>query len=206
MGIYIGYNNHKSEINKLLVNCNTDIIKKIPYDRTLFAFYGTYGYICNSAFRKKIIQLGVDWFIYNNCTIDYGYNILTWEKHIESYVVTGETLVYPDIYDLDCINSQRENKETFYIDRCIDCNNYIERLKQNIQFVFIIPSYNNEKWIDNNIISILNQTYKKWKIIYINDNSNDDTHNKFMELTKGFEQQIIYIKNEVKYGQAFNRY
>ena len=204
--IYIGYNNHKTEINKLLVNCNTDIIKKIPHDRTLFAFYGTFGYICNSDFRKKIIQLGIDWFIYNNCTIDYGYNVLTWEKHINPYVVTGELLVYPDIYDTDCINNQRENKETFYIDRCIDCNNYIDRLKRDTQFVFIIPSYNNEKWIENNILSILNQSYKKWKIIYINDNSEDDTENKFKELTKEYDEQITYIKNEVKFGQAFNRY
>ena len=204
--IYIGYNNHKSEVNKLLVNCNTDIIKKIPADRTLFAFYGTFGYVCNSNFRQKMIQLGVDWFIYNNCTIDYGYNILNWERHIESYVVTGEALVYPDIHDLDCINSQRENKETFYVERSIDCNNYITRLRRDIQFVFIVPSYNNEKWIENNIYSILNQTYTKWKLIYINDNSDDDTHNKFMEITKKYSNKITYLQNTEKYGQAFNRY
>ena len=56
--LYIGYNNHKYHINNQLVNCNTEMLKKIPFDGTMFAFYGTYGYICNSEFRKKIIRNG----------------------------------------------------------------------------------------------------------------------------------------------------
>ena len=204
--IYIGYNNHKSEVNKLLVHCNSDIIKKIPHDRTMFAFYGTFGYICNSQFRKKIIQLGIDWFIYNNCTIDYGYNILNWEKHIQSFVVTGEALVYPDVYDPDCINNKRENKENYYVERCINIHNYVPRIKKNIQFVFIIPSYNNEQWIEKNVLSVLNQTYENWKMIYINDNSTDKTGEKFLELTKDYDSKIVYLENSMQYGQAFNRY
>ena len=39
-------------------------------------------------------------------------------------------------------------------------------------FVFIIPSYNNEKWVYKNIKSIVNQNYHFWRIIYIDDYGN----------------------------------
>ena len=204
--LYIGYNNHKKHINELLVGCNTQIIKEIPSDRSLSAFYGTFGYICTSKFRKKIIELGVDWFIANNATIDYGYNILSWDEEITSHVVTGEPLVFPDVFDDECINNKRENKELFYKDRFIKCENYIKKPEQNVFFVFIIPSFNNEKWIERNLNSIIDKKKKKWRIIYINDCSTDKTHEKFNKLMEKHLDKCIYLDNTVKYGQAFNRY
>ena len=70
----------------------------------------------------------------------------------------------------------------------------------NIQFVFIIPSYNNEKWIEKNVMSVLNQTYENWKMIYINDNSTDKTGEKFLELTKDYDSKIVYFENSMQYG------
>lgn len=204
--LYIGYNNHKKHINELLVGCNTQIIKEVPNDRSLSAFYGTFGYICTSNFRKKIIELGVDWFIANNATIDYGYNILNWDEKISAYVVTGEPLVFPDVFDEDCINNNRKNKELFYKDRFIKCENYVQKPEQDIFFVFIIPSFNNEEWIERNLTSIIEQNYKKWRIIYINDCSTDKTHQKFNKLMEKHMDKCIYLDNTVKYGQAFNRY
>jgi len=204
--IYIGYNNHKKHINELLVGYNKTLVKTIPSDRSLYPFYGTFGYVCTSQFRKKIIELGIDWFIQNNTTIDYGYNILNWTDEIACSVVTGEALVYPDVFDPECINNKRENKEQFYIDRFINCDNYNEKVQPIIQFVFIVPSYNNEKWIERNITSIISQTYTNWRIIYINDNSTDKTHEKYNELTQTISNRSNYIHNTKKYGQAFNRY
>ena len=204
--LYIGYNNHKKHINELLIGCNRSISKTIPSDRSLYAFYGTFGYICTSQFRKKIIELGIDWFIQNNATIDYGFNILNWTEDINCSVVTGEPLVYPDVFDPECINNKRENKEKFYSDRYITCDNYLEKMKETIPFVFIVPSYNNEEWIERNINSIISQNYTNWRIIYINDNSNDKTHDKFNKLIKSVSNKSIYIHNTTKYGQAFNRY
>ena len=204
--IYIGYNNHKKHINELLVGYNKTLVKTIPSDRSLYPFYGTFGYVCTSQFRKKIIELGIDWFIQNNTTIDYGYNILNWTDEILCSVVTGEALVYPDVFDPECINNKRENKEQFYIDRFISCDNYNEKVQPIIQFVFIVPSYNNEKWIERNLTSIISQTYTNWRIIYINDNSTDKTHEKYNELTQTISNRSNYIHNTKKYGQAFNRY
>lgn len=45
----------------------------------------------------------------------------------------------------------------------------------NNRFVILIGSYNNEKWVSQNIESVLNQTYKNWKLIYYNACSTDRT-------------------------------
>lgn len=205
--IYIGYNNHDKDVNDFLRHYNSEIIEHIPYDRSRHVFYGTYGYICSSAFRRKIINIGIDWFIKNNATLDIGYNILMWNREISGYVITGEHLLFPDIYDEYCINNNRKNKEKFYTDRFIECDNYTKRLvTDDVTFVFIIPSYNNEKWVEQNIKSIIHQSYKNWRIIYIDDNSNDNTSALFKNLTEAVETKCVYIHNTEQYGQAFNRY
>ena len=204
--LYIGYNNYKKRINELLVGTKSTLAKIIPNDRSLNEFYGTFGYICSSSFRKKIINLGVDWFISSNAPIDYGYNILNWTKCIQQYVVTGEQFVSPNIYDPYCINNDRLHKESFYSERLIKRENYIPFVKSDISFVFIVPSYNNADWIERNINSIKNQSYTNWRLIYINDNSNDTTDEKYKVLSKSISNKSIYIKNKKKYGQSFNRY
>ncbi len=42
-------------------------------------------------------------------------------------------------------------------------------------FVVVVPSYNNEKWVEKNLGSILKQKYDNFRIIYINDASTDGT-------------------------------
>lgn len=51
-----------------------------------------------------------------------------------------------------------------------------------VEFVVVVPSYNNEKWIQKNLDSIVNQTYQNWSIYYINDCSADKTR----ELVDGY--------------------
>ena len=46
--------------------------------------------------------------------------------------------------------------------------------KQN-KFKIVIPSYNNEEWVEPNVASILNQTYTNYDVLYINDASTDNT-------------------------------
>ncbi len=44
-----------------------------------------------------------------------------------------------------------------------------------VDFVVVIPSYNNEQYCINNLQSLLSQTYPFWTAIYINDRSTDAT-------------------------------
>ncbi len=46
---------------------------------------------------------------------------------------------------------------------------------QEKPFVVIIPSYNNSKWYEQNINTVINQKYKNFRVIYLNDASNDKT-------------------------------
>ena len=46
-----------------------------------------------------------------------------------------------------------------------------------INVSIIVPCYNCEKYIEENIQSILKQTYKNFEVIYINDGSKDNTLN-----------------------------
>ena len=204
--LYLGYNNHIPAVNKSLLLNSSKLSNQIIYAKERNPYYGTYGYICSKKFRQKIIDMGVDWFIKNNSTIDYGINQMIWTKQIVGAVPTGEQYIMPDIFDPYCINKNRQNKGQFYKNRHIDINKFNNIPYFEHTFVFIVPSYNNSQWIERNLQSIFDQTYVKWKIIYINDNSTDDTHDKFMDLSKDHIDKITYIQNTTKYGQAFNRY
>lgn len=48
-------------------------------------------------------------------------------------------------------------------------------MKKNNKFKIVIPSYNNQKWVEANMASIINQTYTNYEVLYINDDSTDDT-------------------------------
>ena len=50
------------------------------------------------------------------------------------------------------------------------------------KFKIVIPSYNNEQWVEPNMASILNQTYTNYDVLYINDASTDNTINKVNEI------------------------
>src|SRR5579862_2712721 len=44
-----------------------------------------------------------------------------------------------------------------------------------LPMVIVIPSYNNEKWVEKNLHSVLHQHYSNYRILYVNDNSSDKT-------------------------------
>ncbi len=57
----------------------------------------------------------------------------------------------------------------------------------------IIPTYNRRNLLDNSIKSVLNQTYKNFEIIIIDDNSNDGTYEYIKKIN---HDKIQYIKNK----------
>ena len=71
-------------------------------------------------------------------------------------------------------------------------------------FSVIIPIYNSEKYLNETIESIINQKYKYWEIILVNDCSDDLTEKISLNFkNKGFP--IVYHKNAENLGFAKSR-
>jgi len=64
-------------------------------------------------------------------------------------------------------------------------------MNENILVSIIIPVYNGEKYISDTIQSVIDQTYKNWELIIVDDGSTDNT----AEIVKQFnDSRISYIK------------
>ncbi len=66
----------------------------------------------------------------------------------------------------------------------------------------IMPSFNTEKFILESIDSVLNQTYKNWELIIIDDCSTDNTIEKLSTIK---DLRIVILRNESNRGAAFSR-
>ena len=69
--------------------------------------------------------------------------------------------------------------------------------KRNLVSVIIV-NYNNAKFLEQSIKSILNQTYKDVEIIVVDDKSTDDSLNKLSK----YKNKIKIIKNKKKTNQG----
>lgn len=71
------------------------------------------------------------------------------------------------------------------------------------KFKIFSPSYNNSRWVEYNLASVLNQTYTNWEVVYINDNSTDDTLEKVTGIV-GNNSKYTIINNIQNKGAAYN--
>jgi glycosyltransferase involved in cell wall biosynthesis len=75
-------------------------------------------------------------------------------------------------------------------------------MKEDLLFSIIIPTYNREKLITRAIESVLNQSYKNYEIIVVDDGSIDNTE---ILLEKYINKNLVtYLKNEKNQGQNFS--
>lgn len=74
--------------------------------------------------------------------------------------------------------------------------------------VVIVPSYNNSDWVHVNLSSIFFQKYFNYRVIYIDDNSTDDTYKLVENYAQKHEikDKITIIKNTKRLYAAENRY
>lgn len=75
-------------------------------------------------------------------------------------------------------------------------------------FVIIIPSYNNEKYVEKNLRSIFSQDYENYRVLYIDDNSSDKTLKKATQLLRELDtkKRTVLIHNERNLGALANIY
>lgn len=69
----------------------------------------------------------------------------------------------------------------------------------------IITAYNQRKFLEKTVQSVLNQTYENIEIIIADDHSTDDTNNFIINLQHVSRLPIIYIKQERNVGIPKNR-
>jgi glycosyltransferase involved in cell wall biosynthesis len=70
-------------------------------------------------------------------------------------------------------------------------------------FRIVIPSYNNENWVEYNLASILNQTYSNYSVLYIDDASKDHTLEKAKEII-GDRPNWKLVTNETNKRRGYN--
>lgn len=73
----------------------------------------------------------------------------------------------------------------------------------NNKFKIIIPSYNNEAWSQVNVESILEQDYKNYEVLYIDDCSTDNTR-KSIELLINNDPKWTIVTNDSNMKRGYN--
>ena len=73
----------------------------------------------------------------------------------------------------------------------------------------LIPAYNHEKYVQETIKSIIDQTYQNIELIIVDDGSKDSTWQKIQELKKECEKRFVRVHFETKENEGtcktFNR-
>lgn len=81
-------------------------------------------------------------------------------------------------------------------------------VKEEKPFVVIIPSYNNEDYVEKNLWSVLEQEYENFRVIFIDDGSTDDTFKRATDCVESFNagDGVTFIRNQTNYKALYNLY
>lgn len=74
----------------------------------------------------------------------------------------------------------------------------------NLKVDIILPNYNSELYVKETIDSIINQTFKNWKLIIVDANSNAETQKILKNYTKYKKISIMRLKKKRKAGYCRN--
>ena len=75
--------------------------------------------------------------------------------------------------------------------------------KKKTQIDIILPNFNSHKFVVETIKSIINQSYSNWKLIIVDDHSNEQTKEKLKKFLKNKKIKIYWLKKN--YGAGFCR-
>ena len=80
----------------------------------------------------------------------------------------------------------------------------MKEIEDNLLVSIVMPTFNSCKYIRKSIESVINQTYKQWELLIVDDNSTDNTE----EIVKEYsliDNRIQYIKFNENRGAAVAR-
>ena len=79
-------------------------------------------------------------------------------------------------------------------------------MKKFNKFKIIIPSYNNQEWVEPNMASIINQTYSNYEVLYVNDASTDDTLHKVKHIISEYNlsSKWTVVTNKTNQKRGYN--
>ena len=80
----------------------------------------------------------------------------------------------------------------------------MENSNMNIKVSIIMPVYNSEKFLINTLESVINQTYKEWELILVDDCSNDKSKEIIQKFMK-YDKRVKYYKLDENSGAAIAR-
>jgi len=130
---------------------------------------------------------------------------LSREKERKLYHTLSEYLIHSTI--LPVIRTPYSEQD-LYIKKCMDSLKNSKTAKylnypQDTKISIIMPTYNRSSLIIRAIDSVINQTYKNWELIIVDDGSCDDTEGVMKNYLN--DPRIIYIKHAINQGPAFSR-
>ena len=90
---------------------------------------------------------------------------------------------------------------------CSARDNTAKRIPTQVErpFVIVVPSYNNDAYLERNLQSILSQAYTNYRVIYIDDASLDHTYERVQSMTCG-KPHVQLIHNEENRKALHNIY
>ena len=77
-------------------------------------------------------------------------------------------------------------------------------MNKNVKVSIILPNYNSEKYLIKTVKSVLNQTFKNWELIIVDDNSNLNTLNVLKRFKRNKKIRIFYLKKNKGAGYCRN--
>lgn len=141
-------------------------------------------------------------FIKNDVDIEYIYIFET--EGLKELLNVGLHCVHKDFIEYVDINTT--DYEIECLKKCkITDKDWNKYKKKNFKFGIIIPNFNYEHTLENCLISILNQTYTNFEILFVDDMSTDNSVEIAKKLQKTDDRiKIIQLKQKRLNGGARN--
>ena len=72
----------------------------------------------------------------------------------------------------------------------------MSNILNQISVDIILPNYNSSIYIEETLNSIIGQSFKNWKLLIVDDNSNDETKNIIKRYVLNKKIKIIWLKKK----------